>query len=715
MKTCALAVALCAFFASAVGAVELVIEPDTLTPTSTVELRFESPMVGKDRVGSVEQNSPLVASPGITGEFKWTSSRSGQFRFTQPPTFATTYKFSLRQELKDLEGNAVTGDELGEYATEGLKVADEWRAYPYYSGDSAQRTPFFLLQFNDRVNPAEVARQAYFVSKSSQARIPATARLATGKDFKKQYHTELVQTWDEQIAGTKPKVELTETRPNALVIQTANPLPIGKEWVLMLPGTVTNTAGNATLGEDDTRQWGNILPLAIKRLVATPHFDEPHAIEINFNKQIAAAEIKPADAGQKIAPYIKVEPPVGGMKIVASYNSVTIAGDFTLHQPYTVTLMAGFPGADGLPLATTSRDTVTFTPGNVFVSTTAIANTQLSTGKGLFDLYAANFKDLRIRVKQLSDGELIKARTLYQDTYDPHASDTNKAAQKIKDNPFDAFPGTVIYDKTLKNQQALQKSTYMELSWKEILGQRPAAPVFIEIEATAQDQAPGGTIINRSIVEFTDIGLLVKTNEQDALVYAFSLRTGLPMPGVQLTLADSRQGLLQTGQTDASGFAKIPAKGAVWALAKKGEETTALNFGEQGDRIGLWGQGINVAWESPFKDRFETFLFSDRPVYKPGDTAHVKALTRHRNGDVLSLGAQPATATMTVTDDRNRTILTKPVTFTANGTWADDITFPDDRAGWYSLRLEFPPLDGVKKPDSDDSDAQVANLELRVD
>ncbi|WP_075090292.1 hypothetical protein [Verrucomicrobium spinosum] len=174
MKTRAFFAALCALFAGLspvpASAVELVIEPDTLSPSSTVELRFDTPMVGKDRVGSVEQASPLVAAPAVKGEFRWTSSRSGQFRFTQPPSFATSYKFALRPGMKDVEGTAVEATDLGEFATEGLKVADEWRAYPYYSGDSAQRTPFYILQFNDRVNPAEIARQAYFVSKSSPAR-----------------------------------------------------------------------------------------------------------------------------------------------------------------------------------------------------------------------------------------------------------------------------------------------------------------------------------------------------------------------------------------------------------------------------------------------------------------------------------------------------------------------------------------------------------------
>lgn len=724
MKTRAFVAALCALFAGfapvPASAVELVIEPDTLSPSTTVELRFDTPMVGKDRVGSVEQASPLVAAPAVKGEFRWTSSRSGQFRFTQPPSFATSYKFALRPGMKDVEGTAVEATDLGEFATEGLKVADEWRSYPYYSGDSAQRTPFYILQFNDRVNPAEIAKQAYFVSKSSPTRVPATVRLATGKDFKKQYHAELVQTWDEQISGTKPKIGLTDTRPNAIVLETTTPLPIGQDWQLVLPATISNATGNATLEGEDTRTWGNILPLGIKRLVAEPHFDRPHSIDILFNKAISSNEIPPAQAAQRIAPFIHVEPPVPGLKVEASYQSVAITGEFTLHQPYTVTLAAGFPGADGLALATRSKDTVTFQPSPVYVSTTATTNTQLSSGKGIFDVYAANYKDLRLRVKQLSDGELLKARALYDESYDPHATDTNKSAQKVKDNPFESFPGTVIYDQTYANDKPLQQATYMELKWKDILGQRPAAPVFIELLATSQDQAPGGTIVNRAIVEFTDIGLLVKGTDQEALIYAFSLKTGQPLTGVQLTLADAQRGFLKVAQTDAQGFAKVPSKGAEWVLATKDQDCTSMNLGSRGDRIGMWGHGINIAWESPFRDRFETFIFSDRPVYKPGDTAHVKAITRHRNGDSLTLGGKPATATMVLTDERNRTVQTKPVTFTANGTWADDITFPDSTTGWYSLRLEFPKTDATGNPlpaaaNEDDEDAQIANLELRVD
>lgn len=717
MKIHSVPVLLCLFLASHVPAAELIVEPDTLTPASTIELRFDAPMIGKSEVGTVAKESPFMTEPAITGEFKWTSTRSGQFRFTQAPAFATTYKFALRESIKDTEGHAVPHEALGEFSTEGLIVADESHEYPYSSGNSAQRTPSFLLQFNDAINPAALAANAYISNPSIKDHLAVTVRPATGKDFKRRYQPEIIPTWDELIAGVKSKLAPDETRTNAFIIESKEPLPAGTNWSLKISANLPNSKGTTKLGIDYTQQWGSVLALATKEIRAQTHFDSPHAIEVQFNKALTGYGLKEAEASARITPFVTVEPTVKNLAIDASYTSLSISGNFDLETPYTVTVKAGLPGADGLGLEKEVRDNVTFTASQAFVSTSAFENGQLATGKGVFDIYAANFKDLRVRVKQLSDGELIKARTLNQDTYNTWAPNASSSMRYLKDTPFEMFPGKLVFEKHFSNDKPLEKASRFNLNWRDVLGQIHAAPVFIEIEGTPQDGAPAGTVFNRAIVEFTDIGLLLKNNYQDSLVYAFSLRTGEPLPNVQLTLMDDERGFLHAATTDAQGFATVASPDAAWVLAKNADDCTAMNFMERDNRIGLWGHGLNLAWKSPWTPRYESFLFSDRPVYKPGDTAHVKVITRIRSGDTLSLGGTPLTATLTVADEKEHVILNKPVTLTANGTWAGDVTFPEDQVGWYSLRLEFN-HDKPLKVDGDEAEEDsenTASLSLRVD
>lgn len=718
MKLRAVPALLGLLLASLAPAADLIFEGETLTPQSTLELRFDTPMIAKDHVGKVEQkNLPLVAKPAVEGEFKWTSTRSGQFTFTKAPALATSYEFSLRAGLKDAAGKAVEAEEWEPFHTEAFRVVDDYKEYPYSYGESARRTPTFMFQFSDSVDPAAAAKLFHYKSKFGSSEVAATARLATGKDFKNRYGAEIVPTWEEKTAGVQPqKLKDDQTRPNAIVVQSAEPLPAGVDWALVIPAEFSNSSGSAKIGEEARFEWGSVQVLKVTRVEAEPHFDSPHQIRITFNKnlreEISAEE--QAKLSAKLASFVTLTPEVPGKKIEAEYASITISGDFALNTAYTVGVNAGMPGADGLLQEEAAQEQVTFNPSPVFVSSSAHANGQMAKGHGVLDLYAANYKELRVRVRQLGDGELLKARALYSEEYEGFDFDeknTKPARERL--TAYDQLPGKAIFEKVFTNDKPLEKGSLLTLNWKDILGQTPAAPLFVDIEATPQDGAPAGTILNRSIVEFTDIGLLAKNTGREVLVYAFSLQSGEALAGTQLTFADGERAFLSTAQTDAQGIARVATKDAAWVLAKAGDDCTALPIDGSDSRIGLWGQGINIGYESPWEAKLETFIFSDRPVYKPGETAHVKAIARVRSGDELALGGKPFNAELTVNDPRGREILTKKVTFTANGTWAGDIALPESTVGWFELRLKYL-KDGPAKAEDEDS-AEEATLSLRVD
>ncbi len=712
MKTACLLASIAIALTSATSASDLIISTDSLTPESTIELRFDTPMITKEKVGTLEKTSPLIITPKLEGEFKWTSTRSGQYRITKGLEIGTDYKFDLRSGLKDASGKTLEAEDLGDSSSEHFHISDHWRASSYSRGYSSQRTPLYILQFNDAVSTDEAQKFIYFQTSNHAQKVPATIQYATGKDFKKYYRRNIESTWEERGNGIlKPIIKDSDTRSNVLIVTTAEPLPIGAMWTLVVEKDLKNQSSKAEIVEAEAYEWGTIAALAVTGIKANPHFDSPHAVDVTFNKQIASYDTKPEELSQRLAAFVTVEPSVPNMKIIGNYSEVSITGDYELNKDYHISIAKGLPCADELGLENSVSETVVFHPSHAFISTTASTSSQLSRGQGVFDVYAANYKSLHVRVKQLTDGELLKARELvsdYENTYKP-----DKKIEKLKNKPFEELPGKAIYDKAYSNKKPLEKATLYTLNWKEILGQTLAAPVIVELEADAQDGAEAGTVMTRAIVEFTDIGLLVKSNKQDALIYAFSLHTGEPLPNVGLTLADKDRGFLRQVQTDAQGLVTVPAKDAEWVLAKLGEDCMALPIGNNGSDIPLWGQGINVAWNNPFKKHFETFLFADRPVYKPGDVAHVKAITRARSGDVFSIGDKPITAQLTVSDPRGHEVLTKKITFTAKGTWADDLTMPDGATGYYNVALKYDKE--ARQNKDDENDNNNASLEIRVD
>jgi uncharacterized protein YfaS (alpha-2-macroglobulin family) len=715
MKTTAALFAALSTFASFLPAAELIVEPETLAPTSTIEVRFDKPMISKEIVGTVDKKMPLVINPAVEGEFAWASTRSGTFRFTKAPAMGTEYSFSLRKGMKDAEGKAVAVEDLGSFQTEAFALVDHERDYPYGYGNSAQRMPRYLLQFNDAVSADAVSKECYFETSDHAQRVAAKARVATGKDFKKIYNRSGELMWEERLkTNEQPVVKGDETRANALIVEAADLLPIGTMWKLIMPQSLTNLSGQCKLAPDQALEWGTIKALAVTGVQAQPHFDRAHAISVTFNKTLTGEGIKPEDAAARVTPFVVVDPPVANLKIEAGYSNLAISGDFALEQPYKLTLKKALASADDLGLENEVGEILVFHPSPAFISTSASTSSQMSTGKGIFDIYAANFKNLQVRVKQLTDGQLLQARDLvteFQNIYKPE-----DRAAALKKQPFTELPGKAVFEKSFTNSKPLEKATLLTLNWHEILGQTPAAPVVVEIEADPQEGAPAGRVMTRAVVEFTDIGLVLKGSGSDALIHAFSLKTGAPMPGVQLTFTDVARGLLGQAQTDAQGLATLPTKDAAWLLAKSGTDCTTLDFSDNGSRIGLWHFGLNVAYDSPWTPHTQTFIFSDRPVYKPGDTAHIKAIARTLSGDTFSIGDKPRSGKLSLHDTRGREVLTKNITFTANGTWADDITLPDGATGWYDLSIDYKPERTEEERNKElTDDGSVTSIQLRVD
>ena len=67
------------------------------------------------------------------------------------------------------------------------------------------------------------------------------------------------------------------------------------------------------------------------------------------------------------------------------------------------------------------------------------------------------------------------------------------------------------------------------------------------------------------------------------------------------------------------------------------------------------------------------YIYTDRPVYRPGHTVHIKAIVRKENKDALDLPDEQ-TLKLTVTDADNKTVLKQDVPVSAHGTVTADLT-----------------------------------------
>ncbi len=202
-------------------------------------------------------------------------------------------------------------------------------------------------------------------------------------------------------------------------------------------------------------------------------------------------------------------------------------------------------------------------------------------------------------------------------------------------------------------------------------------------------EATDGTYKAYTVAIVTGIALVertVNTGNGGASVYVADRKTGAPVADADLALyADGK--LQASGKTNGDGLADLslspraaaatqtaPELDNVWILARHGDDAALVT---------PWGYGFG----QNAQQNERAFLYTDRPVYRPGHTVHIKGILRKEQNDTLLL-PDGKTVTLTVTGPDDKTVLKQDVPVSAHGTVTADLTLENDAAlGYYSINL----------------------------
>lgn len=165
-------------------------------------------------------------------------------------------------------------------------------------------------------------------------------------------------------------------------------------------------------------------------------------------------------------------------------------------------------------------------------------------------------------------------------------------------------------------------SRWFELS--ELTGE--TAPGIFALTLAA-DEIPGWDQPRR-IVVVTDLGLSVQTLPGEALVRAASIREGRPLPGVRVEIRDTPNQLLAAGETGPDGCVRLElpsgeGREPYLVTAQNGDDFNFLPLPGSKVRCGRKLSGPDFP-----PDPAQAFLYTDRGVYRPGETVHCRSLLR---------------------------------------------------------------------------------------
>ncbi len=228
----------------------------------------------------------------------------------------------------------------------------------------------------------------------------------------------------------------------------------------------------------------------------------------------------------------------------------------------------------------------------------------------------------------------------------------------------------------------------------------------VEVSLTQNDQplAPGiyyvKTNIERAnyyggpyLLVSSDIHLTYKSSNSDVFVWAVDLRDQAPVAGAPVTVYDENGAVIARGITDQEGI----YRSAIEPLSQAYSSTYAV-LGQPGEpdfsiALSNWSFGINP-WDFGLLMDYNTsnettYLYTDRPIYRPGDTVYFRLVSRNSQAGRYTLPSQ-ASKTLRVYDGIGQELAAIDLPLSAYGTAHGEYTLlPEAQPGDYRLGDDY--------------------------
>lgn len=252
------------------------------------------------------------------------------------------------------------------------------------------------------------------------------------------------------------------------------------------------------------------------------------------------------------------------------------------------------------------------------------------------------------------------------------------------------------------------QKTYLDLKKFNPTGQNSI--IYSQVRVPSKHRTDGYCWVGATD-NITDLGVTLKTSQENTLVWVTSLQDAAPQANLNVELKDDANRTLWTGSTDENGLVRAPGMRQLAPQAKNrwGQPTLYVFVTSPGGDAVLassWNDGLepwrfNVPYEySPEQTPVKTALFTERGVYRPGETVYLKGLTRQmQNGRWALPAAQKGT--LKIYNARGEEALKKTVRYRAQGGSFDyAFTLPKD-AVTGSWQVYF-------APEKDSGDAYIS-------
>ena len=693
---------------------------EPLTPgTVTVHFSLDNPYAAKSnsaaRLDLIGKPVPsgIDMKPAAAGEWRWLDDNT--LRFTPQKDWPAGQQYTLSFD-KSIFAPGVTLDESSYgFSTQAMDV--DLRDLRFYQDPTSAKVHEVVatLSFNYAVDPASLEKHVSLGMRPSGATIDI---LPTSYKFK--------------LAYDKLKRE-------AYVTSDPITLPDEENYMTLTVGTGVKDAGgnSASSGEiskqvliPDVRSFFRVGSLEAS--IVDDDKDTPYqTLVLNFTDGVKAEDLAKAVHAyllparsrswepREITPDVFTKSQPLKLEAVPTENDYSNLQSFRFDAPegreVYVRIDAGLM-SHGEYVMAHFYDAVVQAPEYPKQAAIQSPGAVLSlSGSRRLSLVTRGVPAVRVQIGQLLPGDIAHLVSQTGGNFsDPYFNN----AYNFGENDITSRNTRII---TLDSKSP-REAVYASLDMSAYLphDQESRGMFFVTVEGwdpDAKHAIPG--VRDHRFILVTDMALVVK-NDADAShdVFVQSIGGGGPVEGAQVELLGRNGEPALSGVTDAGGHLHLPAtnnlrneKQPTVYLVHRGSDYSFMPFDRSDRQINLSNFDIGGEYNDPLDaaDALHAYVFSDRGIYRPGDTAHLGFIVKRRDwGQVTG-----APVLLEITNPGDMRVSTKKVALPADGFVTLDYT-PDASAptGGYHANVY---LLGEKDKDGDQQRHLLGSVDFKVE
>lgn len=447
--------------------------------------------------------------------------------------------------------------------------------------------------------------------------------------------------------GTHVKLNVLQASDSTLVPKPHGGMKAGTAYRLVLREGLPSAAGPLGAKQDSELRFQTRGPLRVMRLrqgygdVNVP-FDPARPVVLELNNPVRFGDLREALA---ISPEAEWEPGAEGRDETVS-TSHALPLDLAPETRYTLTVR-GLDDTIGGSLAQAA--TLEFRTGALRPSFAMPSGVLVIEARGqapALPVRVTNIPEVQVAMQRVPEGEIAR----YLSALDYRFYQGEASGEWDEDARRRRLAAALPNLQPIRFDAARNTRARLPLSLEPALGGAQTGVVAVRVEQTM----PGNRndIRRTALVQLTKLSVTAKFSPHQNLVLVTTLEDAEPVAGATVTIrsmrgdGDNSGAVLWSGQTDGEGRALGPGWNGLgitpqdrWStptVLVTAEKSGDLAFITSQDTDGLEPyrfDGVDAAWQPEAVTHMGS-VFSDRGLYREGETVHLKGILRTReDGD----------------------------------------------------------------------------------